>query len=416
MQHMTRGQKTPLDAIACGERCSVTVVAGGPGLSIDVACFGLDAQGKLSDDRYMVFYNQRAAPSGIRMGDAPGPASFELDLAALPASIVKLVFTAAIDGAGTMNQLGQGSLALGQASFSFSGADFAAEKALMIGEIYRHGDGWRFGAVGQGFEGGLSALLAHFGGVEGEQAAAPAPAPTPVRLSKVTLTKAGQKAAVVLKKGGDAPRVLVVKASWVDNGDKRANNDDLDLRAGLLLPDGRMKLISAPGRCGALDESPFVLHLGDVTSASQKEPGTETIHVNPAIARQHGGRVALVFSVYSALGNGVVSVASLKPKMRMEYGDQVVECAFDFAAAGATSPTVYTYVLGTAIITDDEVQLAPSGMTSPPRSENTPWLRWNDGKDAKDATDGVTITMDGPMSFKGKVPWKIFNASPHQYS
>ncbi|PMC11655.1 stress response protein TerZ, partial [Klebsiella aerogenes] len=50
--------------------------------------------------------------------------------------------------------------------------------------------------------------------------------------------------------------------------------------------------------------------------------------INPEISRLAGGKVALVCSVYSAVSNGAVSVASLKPKMRMEYGDRVVECSF----------------------------------------------------------------------------------------
>gem|GEM_PF-5478211 len=30
----------------------------------DYCCFGLDAQGRLSDDRYMVFFNQTSSPAG----------------------------------------------------------------------------------------------------------------------------------------------------------------------------------------------------------------------------------------------------------------------------------------------------------------------------------------------------------------
>jgi hypothetical protein len=51
------------------------------------------------------------------------------------------------------------------ARFSFSGSDFKDEKAIMIGEIYFK-DIWRFSAVGQGFNGGLSTLLKYFGGEE----------------------------------------------------------------------------------------------------------------------------------------------------------------------------------------------------------------------------------------------------------
>jgi len=33
-------------------------------MTIDICCFGLDSNKKLSDDRYMVFYNQSASPEG----------------------------------------------------------------------------------------------------------------------------------------------------------------------------------------------------------------------------------------------------------------------------------------------------------------------------------------------------------------
>lgn len=417
MQDIQRGEKRSLEALGCAERMTVTLAAAGPGLTVDLSCFGLDAQGQLSDDRYMVFYNQRSAPGDVvRMSEHAGHSRFALDLAGLPASIAKLVFTATIDGDGTMAQLAQGSLVLGSGCFGFRGADFTAEKALVIGEIYRHAGAWRFGAVGQGFAGGLAALLAHFGGNEQRDIPAPAQglasatAASPAAPSKVTLSKAGEKKMVVLDKSSAAPRLLVIKASWVDNGDARSDNDDLDLRAGLLLPDGTMKLICAPHHAGAVERSPYVQHMGDVRQASRKEPATETIHVNPAIARHCGGRVALVFSVYSALGNGAVSVASLQPRMRMEYGSQVVECAFDFVAAGKTDASVYTYVLGTAIIGEDEVLLAPSGRTSEPCSEHTPWLRWA-GK------DGLTITMDGPPSFKDlEDEDEELEDSPYRYS
>ncbi|MBN0617286.1 stress response protein TerZ, partial [Pseudomonas aeruginosa] len=91
------------------------------------------------------------------------------------------------------------------------------------------------------------------------------------------------------------------------------------------------------------------------------------------ISHLMGGKVALVCSVYSAVDNGAVSVASLKPKMRMEYGDEVVECAFEFKG-GFFSSLVYTYVLGMIEIDGDEIRISPSGVTSKTGSEATPWL------------------------------------------
>ncbi len=60
------------------------------------------------------------------------------------------------------------------ARFPFSGSDFGEERTIIAGEIYREG-GWRFAAVGRGFDGGLGALLEHFGGEEAEEPAAAQP-------------------------------------------------------------------------------------------------------------------------------------------------------------------------------------------------------------------------------------------------
>ena len=85
--------------------------------------------------------------------------------------------------------------------------------------------------------------------------------------------------------------------------------------------------------------------------------------------------------------------ASLKPKMRMEYGDEVVEGAFEFKG-GFFSSLVYTYVLGTIEIDGDEIRISPSGVTSKTGSEATPWLTRKGDK--------VELTMDGPHVFKGR--------------
>ena len=394
MNEIVRGHKGKLSDLGCSSTLSAAITMDAPGSVIDVSCFGVDANGRLTDDRYMVFFNQTASPSNeVTLASSGSTSTFAMRLDDLPATIDRLVFAASIDGAGTMKGLSASSMSLGSSVFRFSGTDFDTEKAVIIGEIYRRDGSWRFGAVGQGFAGGLSALLAHFGGAEAApvvEVAAPK-----ISLSKVTLTKSDEKHKVSLIKGASAPKKLIVKATWQDNGDGNDGNDDLDLRVGILLADGSMKLIAAPKQSGSFDSHPYVKHLGDVQVASAKEPATETVEVNPGIADFFGGKVALVFSVYSAVSNGAVSVASLKPVMRIEYGDQVVECAFDFTKSkAANSTSIYTFVIGTAIIDGASIELSPSGLTSKPGSENTPWLKWKG--------NSVDVSMDGPAVFKGQ--------------
>ncbi|MDP3838556.1 MAG: TerD family protein, partial [Methylococcales bacterium] len=177
---------------------------------VDFACFGLDSQQKLSDDAYMTFFNQPKTPCGaIELSTPAGDTlGFACQLAKLPTKIDKLVFTAAIDGATSMRQIQNGHLRFllaGQevARFAFSGIDFQDEKAVMLGELYRKDGTWRFSAVGQGFNGGMAALVQHFGGEVAEEV--PAPVTTKLSLEKKLasapkLIDLAKKASVSLEK------------------------------------------------------------------------------------------------------------------------------------------------------------------------------------------------------------------------
>ncbi|SCE38543.1 TerD domain-containing protein, partial [Streptomyces sp. DvalAA-19] len=57
--------------------------------------------------------------------------------------------------------------------YAFTGSEFTTERAVMLGDFYLK-DVWRFAAVGQGFDGGLEALLKNFGGEVAEEEEAPA--------------------------------------------------------------------------------------------------------------------------------------------------------------------------------------------------------------------------------------------------
>ncbi|MFC8441705.1 TerD family protein [Streptomyces griseoincarnatus] len=184
-----RGHKARISDLTAGTDLYVGVQIAGPGLSFDISCFGLDADERLSDDRYFIFYNQPKSPEesiqllGAQAGDTE---SFRVTLDRIPQQIKKLSFTATIDGAGQMSQIGPGYIRIvagGEevARYPFNGSEFTTERAVMLGDFYFK-DVWRFAAVGQGFDGGLDALLRNFGGevAEDEPAASePQQAPQP---------------------------------------------------------------------------------------------------------------------------------------------------------------------------------------------------------------------------------------------
>ncbi|MFF3413287.1 TerD family protein [Streptomyces sp. NPDC002698] len=179
-----RGHKAKISDLTAGTDLYVGVQITGPGLTFDISCFGLDADERLSDDRYFVFFNQPKSPEesiqllGAQSGDTE---SFRVTLDRIPAQIQKLSFTATIDGAGQMSQIAPGYLRVvagGEevARYAFSGTEFSTERAVMLGDFYLK-DVWRFAAVGQGFDGGLDALLKNFGGEVAEEEPAAAPQP-----------------------------------------------------------------------------------------------------------------------------------------------------------------------------------------------------------------------------------------------
>ncbi|MEV7689213.1 TerD family protein [Streptomyces bungoensis] len=184
-----RGHKARISDLTAGTDLYVGVQISAPGLTFDISCFGLDADERLSDDRYFIFFNQPKSPEesiqllGAQAGDTE---SFRVTLDRIPPNIRKLAFTATVDGAGQMSQVSPGYLRIvagGEevARYSFSGAEFSTERAVMLGDLYFK-DVWRFAAVGQGFDGGLEALLKNFGGevLEDEAPAAPQqPQPQP---------------------------------------------------------------------------------------------------------------------------------------------------------------------------------------------------------------------------------------------
>ncbi|MVO83260.1 stress protein [Streptomyces sp. p1417] len=176
-----RGHKAKISDLTAGTDLYVGVHIAAPGVTFDISCFGLDADERLSDDRYFIFFNQPKSPEeslqllGAQAGDTE---SFRVTLDRIPQQIQRLSFSAAIDGAGQMSQISSGYIRLVAGGeevvrYSFTGSEFSTERALMLGDFYMK-DVWRFAAVGQGFDGGLDALIKNFGGevAEDEPAAA----------------------------------------------------------------------------------------------------------------------------------------------------------------------------------------------------------------------------------------------------
>ncbi len=153
----------------------------GAAFDLDSSAFLLTDAGKVSKPEDFVFYGNLNHPSGAvsHCGDNLTGAGegddeqIKIDLSKVPAEITKIDFTVTIHEAEARRQN------FGQVNNSFIriyneetgeeilrydlGEDFSIETAAVFGELYKHGNEWKFNAIGSGYQGGLAALCASFG-------------------------------------------------------------------------------------------------------------------------------------------------------------------------------------------------------------------------------------------------------------
>ncbi|MBA0050010.1 TerD family protein [Streptomyces sp. AJS327] len=171
---MTKGSNTQLDA---GAVRAVLRWTPGPGVpDVDASALLLGPSGKVGSDEDFVFYNQPRHPSGMarhlpKTRGADGIAdAVEADLASLSPTVQRVLLAASADGGSFTEvpdlrlELHDAGAADGKALLEFVIApETGAETAMICGELYRRGEGWKFRALGQGYESGLVGLATEFG-------------------------------------------------------------------------------------------------------------------------------------------------------------------------------------------------------------------------------------------------------------
>ncbi|MGG3891016.1 TerD family protein [Metabacillus fastidiosus] len=155
--------------------------SGGHDFDLDASAFLADANGKVQHDTDFIFYNNMVSSNGAvkhtgdnRTGEGDGDdEQIVIDFPALPAHVEKIGITVTIHDADARGQN------FGQVSNAFVrvvdaktdrevlrydlGEDFSVETAVVICELYKHGQDWKFNAIGSGFSGGLAALCQNYG-------------------------------------------------------------------------------------------------------------------------------------------------------------------------------------------------------------------------------------------------------------
>ncbi|OHV61338.1 TerD family protein [Pseudofrankia sp. BMG5.36] len=148
---------------------------------VDASALLLADTGKIRSDADFVFYNQRVTPDRtvihhgeqtIGLGDEVHE-QITIDLAALPASVTRVVIAASIDQ-GDFSSVDGLRLRADRCAGSSESLDIAGpvsfplhrlgvERAILLAEVYRRNGGWRIRAIGQGYADGLAGIARDFG-------------------------------------------------------------------------------------------------------------------------------------------------------------------------------------------------------------------------------------------------------------
>jgi tellurium resistance protein TerD len=156
-------------------------VTDGTEFDLDASVFITGENGKVLSDASFIFYNNKVSACGNvehlgdnRSGEGEGDdEQVSVKLNGLAADAKKLVFAVTIHDADARKQsFGQVSNAFIRVVNKADGKELArydlsedasTETAMVFGELYRHGEEWKFKAIGQGFAGGLQPMAAAHG-------------------------------------------------------------------------------------------------------------------------------------------------------------------------------------------------------------------------------------------------------------
>jgi stress response protein SCP2 len=244
MTTIAKGANLPINALAVR---AVLAWSGGPGVpDVDASALLLPQSGRVRDDDDFVFYNQPRHPSGSvrHTGKQGSRDTLEIDLAALPSEIDRVVLAASADG-GTFGRVPDLTMTVSDARTGAPLAEFVMgagdETAILSGELYRRAGQWKFRAVGQGYTSGLAGIAADFGiSVDDPPPTSTADDPPPAPTAPVTATLDAGRVSLVkgarvslVKRGSPPLSKVTMGLGW----DPARGNRAIDLDASVIAYD-----------------------------------------------------------------------------------------------------------------------------------------------------------------------------------
>ncbi|MFF5981374.1 TerD family protein [Streptomyces olindensis] len=187
---MLKGSNVPLEATTVRAVLRWTPGQGVP--DVDASALLLGPDGRVRSDEDFVFYNQPRHPSGKvwRLGKkrvAEGLTdTIQTELTGVETEVGRILLIASADGVAfdrvqSLRILLYDAADTGTEALAYFDVkpETGEETALICGELYRRGEGWKFRALGEGYENGLKGLATDYGiSVDESEAAAQEPTTT----------------------------------------------------------------------------------------------------------------------------------------------------------------------------------------------------------------------------------------------
>ncbi|WP_433659206.1 TerD family protein [Nocardia sp. CA-128927] len=173
-------QAANLTKVAVGLGWDVRTTTGAD-YDLDASALATGPDQKVLSDQHFIFYNNLRSPEGSiehtgdnLTGEGEGDDEvINVDLSATPPTITNIFFPVSIHDADARSQsFGQIRNAFIRVTDASTGIELArydltedasTETAMVFGELYRHGNEWKFRAIGQGYASGLAGIARDYG-------------------------------------------------------------------------------------------------------------------------------------------------------------------------------------------------------------------------------------------------------------
>lgn len=174
---VAKGQKVPLNFSSKKLRVNFGWNVNNPACDVDVSAFLLSESEKVVGDDYFVFYGQESSPEKSvlfkKAETTNGLEAFDIDMAILNPSVVKIVFVMtinhALENALNFSMLKDAYIQIVDPVNNTELVSFLIEEyydninSMMMGEIYLHNGAWKFNAIGNGVNRDLAGLCEFYG-------------------------------------------------------------------------------------------------------------------------------------------------------------------------------------------------------------------------------------------------------------